>query len=149
MEENCCLQQVLLPGLHDLCKHCCRAADIWRGNGVVVLHVADMERCVPENRIYLSQTASDICRRHAQRQIFHIRLGSPQEEMRAFAVTQTSSPSGATGSCLPTLSFQMSFKERTNAVCDSLKICSFTWALQRVRLFACSLLMSCQEASEL
>ena len=56
--------------LHDLCKHCCRAADIWRGNGVVVLHVADMERCVPENRIYLSQTASDICRRHAQGKSF-------------------------------------------------------------------------------
>ena len=93
-----------------------------------------------------SQKTGSTCLR---RQIFHIRLGSPQEEMRAFAVTQTSSPSGATGSCLPTLSFQMSFKERTNAVCDSLKICSFTWALQRVRLFACSLLMSCKEASEL
>ena len=106
MEENCCLQQVLLPGLHDLCKHCCRAADIWRGNGVVVLHVADMERCVPENRIYLSQTASDICRRHAQRQIFHIRLGSPQEEMRAFAVTQTSSPSGQPAHVFPPYPFK-------------------------------------------
>lgn len=50
-----------------------------------------------------SQKTGSTCLR---RQIFHIRLGSPQEEMRAFAVTQTSSPSGQPAHVFPPYPFK-------------------------------------------